>query len=286
MLALLPAGFTHAAEDPVAVFSQVYNGYTRTKLPDGSFKPEAYTFGMGGSWTRAVKDPEMEKMDFLRVARSIARPLASLDYVPALETGEAELLILVFWGSTQGTRDYDPSGSINRLSSAISVRAAAWDIDEASQLNPDNRDPGTSAADSSYDAALFQMAMDNRERDLLADRNARILGYTELMSRARFVSHMSFAQDIIGEVEDNRYYVVLQAYDFKTAVAEKKLKPMWTARISMPEHGNDFDQSLERMIRLAMPYIGQNSRGLRRDVTREGRVELGPLRVIEDEDAP
>lgn len=278
---LLPSGLPYAAEDPVAVFSQVYNGYTRTKLPDGSFKPEAYTFGNGGNHSRAVKDPEMEQMTFIRVARSIAKRLEGLNYVPALTSDDAELLILVFWGSTQGSRGHDPSDTMNVFSSSVAAHSAAWRNDVASRTNPGEMDPATAAAESAYDSALWQMDLMNRERDRLDDRNARILGYSEHLSRARFVSHMSFAQDIINEVEDNRYYVVLQAYDFKTAVAEKKLKPLWTARISMPEQGNNFAESLDRMLLAARKYIGRDSRGMHRYQYPEGRVDLGPLEVIE-----
>jgi hypothetical protein len=85
----------------------------------------------------------------------------------------------------------------------------------------------------------------------------------------------------LSEVGGNRYYVVLQAYDFKAAVKEKKLKPLWTARISMDESGHDFPQALDQMIRCATPYLGQDSNGLRRHLTRETRVDLGPLEVIE-----
>lgn len=281
LVALLPAGVLCARENPVAVFSQVYNGYTRTKLPDGTFRPEAYTFGNGGFWDRPIADKEREKMTFLFVARSIAGHLEKLNYVPARSTDEVELLILVFWGTTQGTRDNRRGDLVNLFSSTNSSISTAGFFDAASGIDPNSGGSSTSAATGAYDSALWQIAMGNRERDELDDRNARILGYTELLSRARFASHMTFAQDIIGEVGDNRYYVVLQAYDFKTALVEKKLKPMWTARLSVLENRNDFAESLDRMVTLAMPYLGQDSRGLRRDVTREGRVELGPLKVIE-----
>jgi len=272
-----------SAEDPVAVFSQVYNGYERTRLPDGTFEPEAYTFGKGGKWTRAEDDPEMERFDFYSVARAVAGPLAGLNYLPAKSSDEAELLILVFWGSTDGSRDFDPAGSTNTFSAAAAAYSAAKFNDEASKSNPDLRDAGTSAASDAYDSALWLSATMNDERDRLDDRNARILGYTEHLSRARFASHFPFAQDIINEVADSRYYVVLQAYDFKIAVAEKKLKPLWTARISMPEHGNSFADSLDRMLVIAKPFLGQDSRGLKRHQYPEARVELGPLKVIEDE---
>ena len=280
---MLPAGLLRAdeAEEPVAVFTQVFNGYARTWLPDKTFKPESYVFGEGGCWTRPVKDPGMEEMTFLRVARAVAAPLGRLNYRPARTSAETELMILVFWGSTQGSRDLDRSGPVDRFASASSVLAAAKDVDQASKTDSTKADPATAAAESAYDDALWQMGLANGERDRLDNRNARILGYTEVLDRARFASHMSFAQDIISELAHNRYYVVLQAYDFKTAAKEKKLKPLWTARISMDESGNDFARALDQMLRCATPYLGQDSDGLHRHLTRGGRVDLGPLEIIE-----
>ena len=279
---LLPAGLFHAAEveDPIAVFAATFNGYARTRLPDKSFKPEAYTFGEGGCWTRPVKDKGMEEMTFLRVAKAVAAPLARQNYRPAPTSAEAELLILVYWGATEGSQgNSDPTGAIDRFGSASSGLAFARDADAADKSTAAS--PATAAAESAYDDALTAMLMGNALRDRSDYRNARILGYTEALDRAKFAAHMSFAQDIMSEVANNRYYVVLQAYDFKTAVKERKLKPLWTARISMDESGNRFDESLNKMLRTATRYLGQDSNGLHREANHETHVELGPMEVIE-----
>jgi hypothetical protein len=220
-------------------------------------------FGEGGCWTRPVKDSDMELMTFLRVAKAVAVPLGRLNYRPAQTSAEAELLILVYWGATEGSRDFDHSDTINQFSRASSASGA------------------DAAAQSSYDSALWLLSLANAERDRLDDRNARILGYTESLERAHFAAHMSFAQDIMNEITYNRYYVVLQAYDFRTAAKEKKLKPLWTARISMDEAGKNFSDALDQMLRKATPYLGRDSNGLHRDVTPETRVDLGPLEIIE-----
>jgi hypothetical protein len=40
-----PFSAISADEMKTAISSKVFNGYARTKLPDGSFKPETYLFG-------------------------------------------------------------------------------------------------------------------------------------------------------------------------------------------------------------------------------------------------
>ena len=270
-------GTLHA--EVVAVSSVVFNGYARQRLPDGSFKPEAYVFGEGGRMSRPVADPAMEQLKFADVARVIAGPLARQNYHPALKTSEVQLLIVVFWGSTQGSRDTrNQTGSMDRLSSASSNYTAARADDQATQPNSAEPSPATSAAQNDYDSALWQMQMDNDVRDQIDSQNAQILGYSESLSRARFARHMSFAQDTLAEVSENRYYVVLQAYDFKTAKDSKKLKPLWTTRMSVSESG-PFGPALEKMVKNAARSFGTDTDGLQRH--REGTVDLAPLKILE-----
>ena len=262
LVVLLAAGLLRANEtdEPVAVFAQVFNGYKRSQLPDKSFKPETYTFGEGGCWTQPVTDAEKKEMKFLDVAKAVAAPLARVNFRPSANAKETDQLILVFWGATEGTsRHKEPSGAVSQSGNAVAA--------EAEKPYDDN--------------ALTAMLVDNAFRDQIDYRNARILGYTEAFDRAKFAAHMSFAQDIMSEVANSRYYVVLQAYDFKTAVKEKKLKPLWMARISIEANRNNFGRSLDHMLANATRYFGQDSDGLRREVEREGRVEIGPTKVIE-----
>jgi hypothetical protein len=85
----------------------------------------------------------------------------------------------------------------------------------------------------------------------------------------------------MAELGENRYFVVLQAYDFRIAVKEKKLKALWTARMSLSERG-EFTLALAKMVSDGARYFGRASDGLQRlERTQKGSVELGPLRTIE-----
>ncbi len=225
---LLHQASLHA--ETMAVSSRVFNGYAREKLPDGTFKPEFFVFGEGGCWTRPINDAAMDQLTFPKIVHIVAGPLAKMNYRPAFKAADTELLILVFWGSTEGSYSLGPT---------------------------------------------------NAFRSMLDERNARILGYGKELSLAQSIPHLSFAQDIMSEVGHNRYYAVLQAYDFKTAVKEKKLKALWVTRMSLGESG-DFAPALAGMVRDAARYFGQDSGGLRhREPALNGTIKLGPLEVIE-----
>jgi hypothetical protein len=228
LLAILLTCPTHA--EVVAVSSEVFNGYSREQLPDRTFKPELYVFGEGGRWTRPINDPEMDKLTFPQIVKVVAGALAKMNFRPALKSPDATLLILVFWGSTEGS-------------------------DKVGPMNP------------------FRQMMDAR--------NARILGYTKVLNTARSLSHAAFAQEIMAEVGEHRYYVVLQAYDFKVALKEKKLKALWTTRMSLSESG-EFIPALEHMVSDAARHFGKTTDGLlRSEFIQEGSVELAPLQVME-----
>jgi hypothetical protein len=266
--------------DQVAINAQVFNGYARVQLPDGSFKPEFYSFGEGGCWSRALQDPWMERLDFMDIARVVAGPLAQAGYRPALKAADARLLIIVYWGSTQGSRDLDQSQGVDRAGTAIAGYDRAQDPAEKSKARGLDRKAVDSRTPegAEYENMLWQLGVNNRLRDELDERNARILGFTEALERARFARNTALGDDILQELGRNRYYVVLQAYDFQIAVKEKKLHPLWSARLSVTDEGA-FADALHRMAWTANRHFGRNTDGLKRE--RMTTVELSPVKFIE-----
>jgi hypothetical protein len=118
--------------------------------------------------------------------------------------------------------------------------------------------------------------------------NARMLGYnasgmigTDYGQWLAFTALHSRSQDLIDEIEDNRYFVVLMAYDFQVLLKEKKHKLLWETRYSIRQRGNAFDRQLAAMTEYASKYFGQDTHGLLRKPLPEGHVTLGKLEVGE-----
>ena len=59
---------------------------------------------------------------------------------------------------------------------------------------------------------------------------------------------------LLSEIEENRYFVVLMAYDFQLFWKEKKLKVLWETRFSINESRNDFDKALPTIAQYAVSY--------------------------------
>ena len=270
---------TPAAADGIvgvtAVASKVSRDYVRTKLPDGTFQPEYYSFGKGGNWGGEISDATIDKLHFLDVAHVIAYPLASQNYLPATDPIKTKLVIMVYWGTTAVPFPFDEDPLAQNYQQSISeynLLLAQGNVDEA---------------DAVLTSGLHQLAMANRQRDIINFRNANMIGYdadgligTDYGENIRHRVLGWKQRDEVAEIEEPRYFVVLMAYDFQLVWKEKKHKLLWETRFSINERHNQFDKALPVMAQSASQYFGQPSNGLLRTRVPEGRVNVGEVKSL------
>src|SRR5262249_13553458 len=96
---------------------------------------------------------------------------------------------------------------------------------------------------------------------------------------SRFGGGGSYFDDLISDIEEERYYIIVTAYDFPSAVKDGKRKQLWATRISIRAQGNRFDEQLATMLSTASGYFGQNSKQLVRQY-QNGKVHIGDMKVI------
>ena len=260
---------TARAAEIAAVSSRVSEDYVRTKRADGSFEPETYAFGKGGFWSGDLRDKTIDEMNFLEVARTIAGPLERQGYLPTKDPETTKFLIMVYWGTTQAPEH------ANETNAFLNMRQARADIDRARLLGGSDE---MAAADAAFTAAFAALQAENARRDRANKLNAQMLGYDswwDATARFKGTPFESRWQDLVNELEENRYFVVLMAYDFQMMWKEKKTKLVWETRFSISEHRNRFDQQLAAMAKEASKYFGQDSHGLVRKAVPEGKVEVG-----------
>jgi hypothetical protein len=238
------------SESLTAVSSSAHNGYVRARQADGSYQPETFAFG-NGRFLEAfqtdqflVSDPTIDTVGFPAIARMIAKPLASQNYLPARDPKSTNLLIMVTWGRT--------IGGVN--------------------------------------------ISDGNQRDFLNYNNAKLLGFdSEGSIRAMldpsavffgrsFRSYLlaNVHSDVLSAVEENRYFVILRAYDFQSAWKQRKLKLLWVTRFSLSERRHDFERDLPAMAQDAALYFGQDTYGIVMKPIPEGQVHIGEVRQIDD----
>jgi hypothetical protein len=85
--------------------------------------------------------------------------------------------------------------------------------------------------------------------------------------------------DMLNELEEDRYFVVLMAYDFQ-AMKHEKSKLLWETHISIREHSNAFDERLLGMVSGAAGFFGRDSGGLKHLGLPAGKVLVGDVKSL------
>lgn len=289
-----------------AVSAKVSTDYIRATHPDGTYQTEYYAFGQGGEWAGQISDASLTRLNFEKVAHVIAAPLASRNYLPATDPKSTKLLIMVYWGMTyvspslgSSVADANLSAVQNSISSALS-ESNSLALTSSTNLGIGFRGLGSGSTTglrddqlSDISNALHVLNMVNHNRDITDFRNAMMLGYdsagmigTEFGHYVRGTAFGVDRADIEQEIEENRYFVVLMAYDFQLMWKEKKHKLLWETRFSISERRNEFDKALPVMARYASQYFGQASNGLLRTRVLEGRVDIGAVKSLGEVEDP
>ncbi len=256
--------------DTIAVVSsRTSEDYSRTTLADGSFQSEMYAFGEGGYYRAPIRDETIDRESFTDIARALNGPLTAQKYLPTKDPEKANLLIMVYWGMTSGTIDPKSDNfGYNRIGRVMNTRQGAFV----------RSDP--------YGPVSIQ-------GQFIDAQNAVILGYDADLSvpagyeiTALHVKH----DDLVDEIEHNRFFVVLMAYDFQMMWKEKKHKLLWETRFSIRQQHNDFAKMLPAIANYSSQYFGQDTKGLVRKPLPAGNVDVGVPRSIgiesEKNDAP
>jgi hypothetical protein len=275
VLAALAAVSAARAEEFEAVSSRVSPGYARHKRPDGSFQPEAYAFGNGGYYSGPIDDLTIDRMGFMDVARIIAVPLASQGYVPARDPAATRLLVMVYWGTTYAPEHASESPTYDHLVDAIGAVFISQHMDDLRVT--------LQMEDNEIDA-IREVQRENHRRDLTDARNAMMLGYDSWWNTA-FEAQSGTPlelrkRDMLNELEEDRYFVVLLAYDFQLMRQKKQRVLLWETRFSIRQHVNQFNKALPAMALEASKYFGQDSGGLVHDTLPEARVDIGEVKNL------
>ena len=291
------------AEDVTAISSRTTDDYVRVKLPDGSIQLETYAFGEGGH-SSSVSDASIDGLRFIDVARAIAGPLAKQRYIPTRDAKTTKLLVLVYWGRTSAPGRPDQSVATQESQSAAATLGDIKSSNAAKISSEDGKldvgggmpcgkfEPNISVmqavdeigASNALNGAMATVSAENRSRDHVTAHNAALLGYDSLWASTAALKGTPLEyrrQDLINELEESRYYVVLMAYDFQMLWKEKKHKLLWETRVSIRQRQHDFDRELVAMAQHASKFFGRDSNGVVREAIPEGRVDIGDVKVVE-----
>ncbi len=297
-LVLLPA--MSRADDEYSVLTSVYaktaKDYQRQKDSDGKWVREYYALVNGGPVEGTAKDNAQSRVPFVAIATVLAQHLAKQGYFPATDPSQVDLLITVNWGRTMPFNDNiyrenmdNAVASMNTYSlkkaSAAASRAAVSSQPgtELASLTGTAEEHEAWAAEGAFESDMIMQRMLNRSRDMANARTGHLLGYMDDINKAdgpqRYAGGTRYG-DLIADIEEPRYYVVVSAYDFNRTVRQKDPKIQWVTRMSMRAPGNSFAEKAAAMIAYSSTRFGRDTNGLERKLYPQYNVNLEDVRFL------
>jgi hypothetical protein len=193
----------------------------------------------------------------------------------------ANLLLTITWGTSVPLNPEINRNAIEDLGNVLNRLNEEKRFSNAA--GPSARTQPSGMGDGGLDMMLLQMKTANKMKEAANAATARLLGYADEIYQnddiSRFAGKGDYYNTLLSEIEEPRYYVVIQAYDFPALEKEKTLKLLWETRVSIRAQRNRFDQDLNAMIAAASKYFGQDSGRLLREY-HEGNVSIGETKII------
>lgn len=266
--AALAVALPAAQEQSIAASATAIAAYVRPKDPSGRPRSESYVFTEGKFFDGVTVDGSLAKADFAGITRTLAASLAKQNYFPSDDARTADLIIMVHWGTT--TIYEDPMKDLNNeaLQNAVASYNAAVDATGMADTNELNTQLG--ARDTAREGVQDSI-----------NRNALLLGYAKVLARERRELNPTNAElTMSNELNEERYFVILMAYDNHLRTKEKKAKLLWVTRLSVRSPGNNFTEALPALARVGSDVFGRNIDDLVRVKSRIGTVKLGELEIV------
>lgn len=285
---LLGTAIAARAESLVTVRAFADKAYAAKRAETSPPEPQSYVFLKGRYYAGRTQDRTLEQKPFIEVARTVAADLRRQGFVPTRNTKTADLLILVHWGVTDRIGRYaeinitTENEAADRVAALKNAEEAVW----TAKVEGDER----AEYENQQQMLREQDQMENLLRDIRSDMqatewgasdNSALLGFNgtntgnELFGSEKAATLKSMSQE-------ERYFIIVTAYDFKFLRDTSKARVLWVARISTRAAGINFNMAVNRLSDIGGTVFGQNTDGLdfRRAKQREARIEYGELEVI------
>lgn len=259
-------------EEFVVVSASAAPGYNRAQSDGRGLRPETYTFMEGHYLGGTTRDPGLDKMQFMTIANTLARGLVQQNYFPIKDPQQADLVIVVHWGTT--TVYEEP----NRQLMVEGLNASLAEFNAVAATTGGIADPGA------VNLGMSEMRGSILSQESAMAMNAKLLGYRQAVNRERQRAIPSEEERTMKlELSEERYFVVLMAYDRRTIKKHEKAPVLWATRISIRSPGNNFAEAMPAMVKIASDSFGRNRDGLQRvrASARGANIDLGTPEVVE-----
>lgn len=229
----------------VYVYAKANDEYVERRSTSEGPLPETYHIMEGRFYGGNVSDASLEKPDFQTLADTLKMELLKQEYYPAREFKQGDLLIVVHWGAVNAPEDL----------------AEDFGEEIAGDLVGDVFDESS---------ALVQRRIDEK-----------VLGF----DRAFEDGGLSLREEqmLLSQYYTERYFFILQAYDWQKKLTTGEAEVLWTTKFSLESTGTNFVDSFPALMRGARDFYGVDLQGIATQKTNfgKGEVAMGKLEVID-----
>ena len=273
------AGTTFAVKTArVFIDSEASNTYNEVKENDGEAKYETYVFIKGNFYDSDFADKSLRTASFEEVATTLAENMKQRNYYPSSSPSEGDLLIVVHYGTTSVEPDLEELFMLDSTDPYAQEETGLGGFySEGSE-----EEPGFSEvySDDFVDLAdLSDFGANNTAQYQQTMRNNR-LGISKALNRKNITSTEEF--DLRVEMQDERYFIILMAYDYEKLRSENERELLWTTRFSVPSIGTNFEDAYPALARAASAYYGTSLEKYAKTSTHfgTGTVDIGTLETV------
>lgn len=230
--------------------------------------PMTFHFAEGKFYGGAIRDKSLETYSLQDIAETLAADMEEQHFFPAPSTEEGDLLIVVHWGTTEVEDDWED----------------LFPSDGSEDTGGDFSEGGDSSESSdSFDSSgSYDSGFGNVNTLSKIKENAILTGIDKGLNKKGLMN--SDYQDYISLLEEERYFIVLMAYDWQKLYKEKKKEIQFITRFSLRSPGTNFTNAVPSLSRAAIPHIGTNLDDLAKTKTQLGwgKGTVGDLEVVKE----
>ncbi len=254
----------------VLVDSYARPGYEESRLVDGEIQPETYHLFQGRHFGGNIRDPSLREVPFMEVAETLAKEMEARKYYSEPETEKGDFLISVHWGVTGIEEDFDELFLNEPGDPGVDNGDSTFDSTDG-----DTQDGFSDSAPEEY------RSLDDYGPRRNDKNNASLVGFDRALNQRGLSVQDEY--ELKSMLRDERYFIILMAYDWQKLRTEREYELVWSTRFSLDAIGTNFKDAHFALSRGAANYFGTNLDGeLGKTKTHlgTGDVELGDLEVL------
>src|SRR5258708_5303015 len=144
--------------------------------------------------------------------------------------------------------------------------------------------PGRGGDPGAINMLLAEREANQRNAERAIRRNAVLLGYESTLEKFRQqlrLTPKAEDYDMFYELNEERYFVILMAYDNQTINNKPTPRPLWITRLSIRSPGRNFMEAAPALSQVGADYFGRQVDGLVRvEAEKRGQVKLGEIEYL------